>query len=79
MLLVDNEKIADLGEASCALKAFCLSSKKNFELFGEDAIEVNRNGAAAAECYRSQTFLKVVDFDQHLEDVSLDFFNQWYA
>lgn len=78
MLLVDNEAIANLGTSDkCALQGMLWNAKKKqWVLHGEEVIEVpTGSGDAVVATFHADGHQKLVDFDQHLEDVSQDWFN----
>jgi len=78
MLIVDNEKIAQLSSSCSALTPYCWDKqKKDWTLHKEGDI-ATEDGAAGAivEAFQADRQLQLFDFDDHLEDVSRDWFNE---
>ena len=77
MLLLDNERIAQL-PSGAALKPYSWDKqKKDWTLHGPEALATDDSaGRVVVEAFQADRQLEVVDFDDHLEDVSLDWFNE---
>merc|ERR1711865_665091 len=78
LLLVDNEEIAKLGASCTAIKPWSWDSKKrDWKLNGGEVLEVpDGSSEAVVAAFRADHHRKLVDFDDHLEDVAQDWFNE---
>lgn len=77
MLLVDNDKISQL-PTNTALKAYSWDKqRKDWTLHGPEALAVGEGaGASIVAALQADRQTELADFDDHLEDVTLDWFNE---
>jgi len=77
MLLVDNSKISNLGKSS-ALKVYCYDTqRKDWKAYNEESIAIPEGSSSnIAKAFQKGDHQRLADFNDHLQDVSLDWFNK---